>query len=305
MFLMRISMRSRFLALTALAVVLIASLLAVGGVNVGAAGAQVATSSPTASPTVATQQTSYIRVIHAVPDALPIDLYLNGEEAIKGLKFGEATDFVELPSGNYSIDIRSSGAAKTDKPMYSATIGLPGGVSVNIAAVGLLKGKDAQAFKLAVFLTDRSPTAGKARVDVIHLVPDGPALDVLTGGSVAVTQLPYGKSTDKPLNLDPKTFEFALVASGTTSPALIDIKTLNLQADTIYTILAVGQVSDQSIKPLIISTISIELLQRIESGGRLTPTATTVATLAATVGTKPRSVTPTLTRPSLAATLPR
>jgi hypothetical protein len=41
-----------------------------------------------------------VRVVHASPDAPAVDVWVNGQVAISGLAFGEATDYVALAGGD-------------------------------------------------------------------------------------------------------------------------------------------------------------------------------------------------------------
>jgi len=198
--------------------------------------------------------TGFVRVVHASPDAPAVDIYLDGgaNPAIKGLAFGQATDFIQLVAKAYKIDIRPAGAPATDKPVFSTTVRLPANASVNLVALGLLGGRGAQRFTVGAFVTDRSATNGKARVEVIHASPDAPAVDILAGGSPVVRSLAFGKGTVKALNLDAGKYDLAVVPAGKKTPVVINLAGTQLNADTIYTVIAIGKLAD--IKPLVLTS---------------------------------------------------
>ncbi len=62
--------------------------------------------------------------------------------------------------------------------------------STSVFAIGLLGGAGPQALQLQAFADDRTPLEGKAKVRVLHLSPDAPAVDVVAldgNGTIAAT----------------------------------------------------------------------------------------------------------------------
>jgi hypothetical protein len=90
--------------------------------------------------------------------------------------------------------------------------------------------------------------AGEPRVRVVHASPDAPAVDVWVEGSVAFSNAPFTGITDY-ASLSPGTFNVQVVPAGATEPVVIDAD-LTLEADTDYTVVAVGQLAD--IEPLVL-----------------------------------------------------
>jgi len=55
-----------------------------------------------------------VRVVHAAPDAPPVDLLLNERTAISNLKFGRVTGtYAEYPAGTYQLKVASVGGENT------------------------------------------------------------------------------------------------------------------------------------------------------------------------------------------------
>ena len=52
---------------------------------------------------------SYVRVFHASPDAPPVDIYVNEGLAFKNLSFKEFSEYVQLPMGEYKIEVFPAG----------------------------------------------------------------------------------------------------------------------------------------------------------------------------------------------------
>jgi LPXTG-motif cell wall-anchored protein len=89
---------------------------------------------------------------------------------------------------------------------------------------------------------------GMARVRVVHASPDAPAVDVWVNGAVAFSNAPFEGITDY-AELAPGSYQVQVSPTGATEPIVIDA-TLDLAADTDYTVVAVGQLAD--IEPLVL-----------------------------------------------------
>jgi len=125
-----------------------------------------------------------------------------------------------------------------------------------VFAAGLLNGTAGQGMQYKAFADDRAPVAGQAKVRVIHLSPDAPAVDVVTleNGTIAqrlVTNLSYLNATATPLTLAPGTYTVALVPTGAASPLLPSATgvPLALSAGDVRTLVAVGALAPQATNP--------------------------------------------------------
>jgi Domain of unknown function (DUF4397) len=55
-----------------------------------------------------------VRVVHASPDADPVDVIPRGGQAlVEGLTFPEASPYAEVPAGSYTLDVNAAGTKKT------------------------------------------------------------------------------------------------------------------------------------------------------------------------------------------------
>lgn len=196
--------------------------------------------------------TSFVRVIHAAPDAPAVDIYLDKADkpAFSGIQFGAHSDFVELPSKSYAVSIRAAGAAATDKPLLTSEITVLPGMAVDVVALGLLKGTGNQKLALVGFRTDLTPANGKARLEVIHAIPDAPAIDVVAAGKALMTNV--GFSQDGPVqDLTPNSYDIAIYRSGTRKDPFLTLAGTQLDADKLYTVVASNVLS--KVSPLVIS----------------------------------------------------
>jgi hypothetical protein len=97
---------------------------------------------------------------------------------------------------------------------------------------------------LAVALTLVVPVmaANEARVRVVHASPDAPAVDVLVNGAKAFTNAPF-KGITGYAPLAAGSYKVQVVPTGATTPVVIDA-TLDLKANTDYTVVAMGKLAN-------------------------------------------------------------
>jgi len=98
------------------------------------------------------------------------------------------------------------------------------------------------------FATSALAADGKAMVRVVHASPDAPAVDVWVNGAVAFSNAPF-KGITGYAALDPASYKVQVTPTGASTPVVIDA-TLDLAADTDYTVVAVGQLA--AIEPLVL-----------------------------------------------------
>jgi len=178
-----------------------------------------------------------IRVLHGSPDAPSVDVFANDGkvDALSGISFGDLTDYVAVPAGTYSIKVCAT-ADNTVCPIGPVDLTFAAGQKYTIAASDLL----AQ-IKANVFEDGGSPVAGKAKVRVVHLSADTPAVDVLTqdGSAKVVENLAYPDATGY-LALDPGSYDLKVCANADNSLCPLDPGALDLAGGTAYSVFAIG-----------------------------------------------------------------
>jgi len=87
-----------------LAVVL--AVMAIGGVAIS--GVAVAQETAGNDDDVDTQQSSYLRVIHASPDAPAVDIAVDNETVASAVEYGDVTDYLALEAGNHTIVVTAA-----------------------------------------------------------------------------------------------------------------------------------------------------------------------------------------------------
>lgn len=207
-----------------------------------------------AAPT-AKAPTGYVRVTHASSGAPNVDIYLDGARtaAISDLAYGASTDFLALPAKEYAFAIRPAGARANSAPAFEGTFTLGNGASLELVALGVLGGEPA--FDVKAYPVKRNATGGKARVYVVHASPSTPSVDVKVNGKVTLDKFGFASFTETPLEVDPGSINVTGVASGTASPVLISLVGLEVKADTVYTVVARGDLKKET--PLLLESASI------------------------------------------------
>ncbi len=134
-----------------------------------------------------------LRAVHASPDAPEVDIYVNDGDTpvIEDLAYGEASVYLEVPAGTYSVQIRAAGAEATSDPVFEIdALPLAEGQTMTAVAAGLLGSTDADDMFRVLPLTENfsDPGAGNAAVRIVHASADAPtvALDVANDGQPEV-----------------------------------------------------------------------------------------------------------------------
>lgn len=175
-----------------------------------------------------------VRVAHFSPDAPAVDVYVNDDRVLSGVKYKAISKYLELPAGSYALAVRPAGAAASSDPVIEATAEVQAGKAYTVAAVGALADIEAQ-----IFGDDLSaPGAGKAKVRVIHAAPEVPAVDVaVAGGPTLFEGAEFPSATDY-AEVDAGTYPVQVKAAGG-EDVLLEAS-LAVKAGTIYSVAAVG-----------------------------------------------------------------
>lgn len=205
---------------------------------------------------------SALRVAHFSPNVPAVDVFLKApgvanaaeNRALSNVTFPNDSGYLSVAAGTYDASVALAGT-------LNGVIGLNGAAlaratSTSVFAIGLLNGTGAQALRLAAFADDRAPVAGKAKVRVIHLSPDAPAVDVvvLASGAIAarpVTNIAFPNATAAPLQLDPGTYTLAVVPTGAATPVLPSAAgvPVTFAAGDVKTIVAIGALHTAGAQP--------------------------------------------------------
>lgn len=158
-------------------------------------------------------QSADLSVLHGIP-GLTVDVYVNDKLTLDNFEPTTLAGPLDLPAGDYKIDVTAADAADNKAPVLTATVPLKANTSYTATANLTEAGEPA----LNLFTNDTAPTkAGEGRLTVRH-VAAAPAVDILAGGSPVASGLVNPKEAT--LNLPVGTVNAAVALAGTTAPVI-------------------------------------------------------------------------------------
>ena len=213
--------------------------LALVAAAIGTPAATFATSleAPPAQPGVL----AYLRVINASPDAPSLDVYVNGQRVLRNVRFRQVSGYITVKPGESQVQLVRAGRSLARGPVYiDQKVTVAQGEATTVAAAGLLANIQGLAF------TDDwdAPGKGQAKVRVVHLSPDAPAIDVFaapmgsTESAKVVSNLAFGKASDYVL-VNSGGWNFDVKAAGTDTTALM-LDGMTVSEGRTSTLFAVG-----------------------------------------------------------------
>jgi hypothetical protein len=188
-----------------------------------------------ARTTPASQPISQLRVVHALPGAPPVDVFVDGVRVLPGLAFGVIGPYLNLPAGPHELVVVPAGALAASALITSAWELAPGQpyTVLAVAPPGLPPG--------AVVLEDTrfATLGGPAKLRFVHASPDMPPVDVLLpGGTVLFSNVAFGQATPY-VEVPPGTVTMEVRAAGTPN-VVLTIPDAVIATGTVYTFGAIG-----------------------------------------------------------------
>jgi hypothetical protein len=177
----------------------------------------------------AEDETSRVRLVHAVPGPLTVDVLLDGVLVYGNVAYKDVTPYSEVPAGLHTVTARTLFGDLTQ------TVYLTGGLDVTVIGVG-----SGLNITTTAMLDDNRP-ANAGTVRLVHLSPDTLAMDVmLTGtlGTVGVEALPYKAASASLGGLGPGVVTLSLRAGGVNVP--LHPPTMTLEENAVHTLLLMG-----------------------------------------------------------------
>lgn len=175
--------------------------------------------------------TGKIRFLHATPNAPNIDIYGNGKLLHSNLAFGSVTDYLELSSQKYDIQLYKSGTY--DNPLISESIDvLPNSIlTLNIT----YENNEISFFTIDDIEPKSNPVLSYVRF--INLSPTAPLLSLsLPEGRVLFNEAEYLETNDY-YPLSPGIYDFTVTAAnGTFEKFISDVNMTENLFITIYII---------------------------------------------------------------------
>ncbi len=183
-----------------------------------------------------------VRIVHASPDAPAVDIYVNGGKVLENLPFREYSEYLSLPAGTYTVEIKVTG---TDTVVKQLSVPVQAGKDYTAVAVGYARGNQ-PGFDVMLLEDDNTaPEDGRIKIRVAHTAPGAPAVDVyvttpfetLMGKQAVLTNVPF-KAASGYLSVPIGMYQARVAVAGTKTIA-IDSHRLATWGGMIRTIIAV------------------------------------------------------------------
>jgi len=180
-----------------------------------------------------------VTVLHGLP-AVTADVYINGVLTLDGFEPKSATDPLELPPGDYHIEIRDVGAAADSPPVLEGSATIKAGQNISIIA-GLSETGDRI---LNVFPNDQSAVgAGKIRLVARHAAAAAP-LDVRIDGTTVLSGIGNAEEATRLMAAGTHSVEFTEAGSDDVLIGPLDVAMGEGTEQILY---AVGSKEEQSL----------------------------------------------------------
>lgn len=189
-----------------------------------------------------TSSNSFVKVVHASPDAPGVDLLVNNNVAGTNLTYPNNTGYLTISSGVQNIKVNVTGTMTT---VIEANVDFMQNKNYSVFAVNSVS--NIEPLLIEDDLT--TPAQGKAHVRFIHLSPDAPAVDItLTDGTIVFGNKSFKDYTDF-TPLDAGSYDLEVRVAGTNTVAL-DLPVITVEAGKIYTVFAKGFLSGNGTQQL-------------------------------------------------------
>ncbi|HRQ39622.1 MAG TPA: DUF4397 domain-containing protein [Chloroflexota bacterium] len=230
-----------------------------------------------------------VNVAHYAPFAdtalgTSVTVRLNGGDALTNFEFGDIAAGVELPAGDYLVQILPTGSSTV---AISGTATLEAGGDYVIAAIG--DGEN-QPLELVVYdrnmLPDRLAAGGDATVFVAHLAPfasSGTEVDICTdAGTAVVSNFAYKDVAT--LNLPAGDYDLLIALAGTDCGTVaLDLPSVRLGGNEMVDLYAIGGANDWPLNVTSITGFNLTPTQAMVNVGHFAPFAAGLENTSVTV----------------------
>jgi len=174
---------------------------------------------------------AFVRVVHASPEAGPVDVFVDGTALLTNFKFSTVTNYVSVPAGGHTIKVAPAGQG-INAAVITQDVSVNSGLPYTVAAIGT----KASGFSLVAFADNNVVTPGQAKVRVYHLSPNAGPVDVAAGGNKVISALNYKAASDY-LTVPAGGYTFNVTA--TQANATVPVPA-SVQAHTVNSVFAIG-----------------------------------------------------------------
>lgn len=187
-----------------------------------------------------TQQTSYVRVVHASPDAPAVDVSVDNETVLSNVSFGSVSDYLSLEAGTYNVTVAST---ENGTVVFEGELTLDPRSVTTVAVSGeISEGAESQLLAVAYEDDAWTPESDESALRVVHLSPDAPTVDVTAAnGSVVLADNVSFRESSGYVTVPAGDYTVEIrAATATNDGAVVATVDASLAGGTAYSALAVG-----------------------------------------------------------------
>lgn len=178
---------------------------------------------------------SYVRVLHASPNAPAVDVYVNNTPTFRNIAYRNFSEYFPLQGGGlYNVKVFPAGIKVN--PIIDENLFIPEGKIYTVAAIG-------EPSNISVLPVEDSPlrpiSPGKASVRFVHLSPDAPNVDItLPNGTKLFSNVGY-KGITEYIPVTSGTYTIQAIPTSTNN-VVLTVPNITVQPNKFYTIYVVG-----------------------------------------------------------------
>jgi hypothetical protein len=188
----------------------------------------------------ANQGTSYLRVVHASPDAPAVDVRVENETVLSNVSFAGVSDYLAVPAGTYNVSIVVNG---TETAVFDDMVTFDARTATTVAATGEVS-EDANTTFEPVLFNDNAltPAENESAVSIVHLSPDAPAVDVTAAnGSVVLAENVTFQNASDYVSVPAGNYTVEIrAATATNDGPVVTTVDVSLESGEAYSALALG-----------------------------------------------------------------
>ncbi|GAB4509474.1 MAG: hypothetical protein OHK0046_04520 [Anaerolineae bacterium] len=186
-----------------------------------------------AAPMSGDDDSGFVRIVHAVPDAPAVDIYVDEVLAIPALDFGEVTEHLRLPAGSYAVELRVAGE---DTSLLEANLDVEAGSAVTVLAQGT-----ADTLGVNVVTDDVSGiSAESALLSVINTIPGDSTVTVALADGTVIAEGIAADEISETVSIDPTTQDVTFTLELDGRSADLEVERQTFYGGVYYNVIALA-----------------------------------------------------------------
>lgn len=182
-----------------------------------------------------------LRAVHLSPDAPAVDVLVNGDRALSGVEYTDASGYLTVDAGSNRVQVNAAGTSTT---VIDATLDLDEDGDYTVIATDFL----ADITPIVLEDDNTAPASGNVKVRLVHGAPSAPTVDIyvtapgadISGIAPTLAGVPFQAASDY-LEVPAGSYQIRITVAGTKTVAL-DSGAVPLAAGQIRTVIARDEV---------------------------------------------------------------